>query len=55
MRPADIWDIVDLCYYGDCFWQGDVIFIKREIKQSMIALRPMHDRPFRPELWQSGF
>jgi len=51
----DVWDICDLCYYGDCLWQADVVFVKRSIKQSNIALRPMHDRPFRSELWQSGF
>lgn len=51
----DIWDVCDLCYYGDCLWQADVVFVKRELKQSNIALRPMHERPFRPELWQSGF
>lgn len=51
----DIWDVCDLCYYGDCLWQADVVFVKRELKQSNIALRPMHERPFSPQLWQSGF
>lgn len=51
----DIWDICDLCYYGECLWQADVVFIKRELKQSNIALRPIHKQPFRPELWQKGF
>ena len=51
----DVWDICDLCYYGDCLWQADFVFINRSIKQSNIALRPMHDRPFRPSLWQKGF
>jgi FkbM family methyltransferase len=51
----DVWDICDLCYYGDCLWQADFVFVNRILKQSNIALRPMHDRPFRPELWQKGF
>jgi len=51
----DVWDICDLCYYGDCLWQADFIFVNRSLKQSNIALRPIHDRPFRPELWQKGF
>lgn len=49
----DMWDITDLCYYGNCLWQADVVFVRREIKQSLMALRPMHERPFRSELWQS--
>ncbi len=48
----DLWDIADLCYYGDCLWQADVVFVNRQLKQSTPALRPMHDRPFLPELWQ---
>ncbi len=51
----DLWDLCDLCYYGDCLWQADAIFIKREIKDSYPALKPMHIRPFQTELWQSGF
>lgn len=51
----DIWDICDLCYYGECLWQGDVVFIKRELKQAKLSLRPMHKRPFQSNLWQSGF
>lgn len=51
----DIWDICDLCYYGDCLWQADFIFVNRKLKQSNIDLRPMHIRPFKPELWQKGF
>lgn len=50
----DIWDICDLCYYGDCLWQCDVVFVRRDLKDSHPALRPMHDRPFRPELWQGS-
>ena len=51
----DIWDICDLCYYDGCLWQADVIFVKRDIKQTNIDLRPMHKRPFFPELYQSTF
>ena len=51
----DIWDICDLCYYGNCLWQADVIFVKREIKHDLIALRPMQNKPVNPELWHSGF
>lgn len=51
----DIWDICDLCYYGDCLWQADVVFVRRELKNSNLDLRPMHRPPFQPELWQSGF
>ena len=50
----DIWDIVDLCYYGDCLWQCDVIFVSRQCKKDMPSLRPpIHQTPFRPELWQA--
>ncbi len=51
----DVWDICDLCYYGECLWQADVVFVKREIKQNNILLMPMHSKPFKSELWQSGF
>ncbi|HRL74810.1 MAG TPA: FkbM family methyltransferase [Candidatus Accumulibacter phosphatis] len=51
----DVWDICDLCYYQDCLWQADVVFVNRRLKDSNQNLRPMHIRPFRPELWQSGF
>lgn len=51
----DLWDLCDLCYYGDCLWQADALFIRREVKAANIALRPMHQRPFQSALWQSGF
>lgn len=51
----DIWDICDLCYYGDCLWQVDVIFIRRDLKMADADLRPMQTKPWRKELWQSGF
>jgi len=51
----DIWDIVDFCYYSECLWQADVIFVRREIKQAIDSLQPIHSKPFRSELWQKGF
>lgn len=51
----DLWDLCDLCYYGNCLWQTDAVFVKREIKQKNIAIRPIHDTLFRPDMWQSGF
>jgi FkbM family methyltransferase len=51
----DVWDICDLCYYGDCLWQFDAVFLRRELKQALPALRPMTAGPFRKDLWQSGF
>ena len=50
----DLWDICDLCYYGGCMWQVDAMFISRELKQKNIKFHPMHEKPFRPEIWQSG-
>lgn len=51
----DVFDICDLCYYGDTLWQADFIFIERSLKYSNLALSPMHQRPFQPEIWQKGF
>lgn len=51
----DLWDLCDLCYYGDCLWQTDAIFVRRDIKNRNDSLKPMHNKPFKPELWQSGF
>ncbi len=50
----DIWDIAALCYYGDCLWQFDAVFVNRSHKLRLPALKPMHAGPFRPELWQGG-
>lgn len=50
----DLWDICDLCYYGNSMWQVDAMFVSRTLKQKNIRFRPMHEKPFRPELWQSG-
>jgi FkbM family methyltransferase len=51
----DLWDLCDLCYYGDCLWQVDAFFVRRDLKRALPALRPMNAGPFRKELWQSGF
>lgn len=51
----DVWDLCDLCYYGDCLWQFDAFFVRRDLKQNLGVLRPMSAFPFRKELWQSGF
>jgi FkbM family methyltransferase len=51
----DIWDVCDLCYYGNCLWQFDAFFVKRELKDAIPLLRPMSSQPFSKELWQSGF
>ncbi len=51
----DLWELADLCYYGDCLWQFDAFFIRRDIKKANIDLRPMSQVPFRSDLWQSGF
>tara|TARA_R110000868_G_scaffold56830_3_gene176072 strand:- start:6905 stop:7603 length:699 start_codon:yes stop_codon:yes gene_type:complete len=51
----DLWDVCDLCYYGNALWQLDAMFVKRSLKQENIKLRPMREKPFRSELWQSGF
>lgn len=50
----DVWDICDLCYYDDCLWQVDVIFVQRTIKADIAALRPMDIKPMRKELWQGS-
>lgn len=50
----DLWDLVDLCYYGDCLWQTDAVFVSRRYQSELPMLRPMHQPPFRRELWQEG-
>lgn len=51
----DVWDICDLCYYGGCLWQVDVLFVRRDLKAANPALGPMGRIPFDGSLWQSGF
>lgn len=49
-----IWDIVDLCYYGECLWQVDALFVSRRYLAEISSLRPMHQQPFCPQLWQAS-
>lgn len=50
----DLWDVVALCYYGDCLWQADAIFVAHRYKLDIPSLSPIHQGPFRRELWQQG-
>lgn len=50
----DLWDITSLCYYGDCLWQFDAIFINRTYKSQYPNLSPMHQLPFDIKRWQQG-
>lgn len=50
-----IWDICDLCYYGDSLWQLDMVLVHQRYKSSIPALSPMSIKPYDPQLWQSGF
>ena len=50
----DLWDLTSLCYYGDCLWQFDAVYVRREDKRRLPALSPMHVQPFRREAWQQG-
>ncbi|NKC00896.1 MAG: FkbM family methyltransferase [Pseudomonadales bacterium] len=51
----DLWDLCDLCYYGNCLWQADAVFIKRDLKKTIDSLAPIHAEKFDPDHWQSGF
>lgn len=50
----NLWDIVELCYYGECLWQVDAIFVNRKYGNEIPSLRPMHQKPFDVNLWQAG-
>jgi FkbM family methyltransferase len=39
----ELWDIVDFCYYKGCLSQVDVVFIRHDIKASMLQFNPWHD------------
>jgi FkbM family methyltransferase len=39
----ELWDIVDFCYYKDCLSQVDVIFLRHDIKASLLQFNPWHD------------
>ena len=51
----DLWDLCDLCYYGECLWQADAVFVRKSLKTELPKLAPMHIQPFDAKLWQSGF
>lgn len=51
----DLWDLCDLCYYDQCLWQADALFVRRDIKSQLLDLQPMRRKPFESALWQSGF
>lgn len=50
----DLWDLTAICYYGDCLWQCDAVFVNRRFKKQIPDLSPMHKQPFVPSRWQSG-
>lgn len=50
----DLWDICALCYYGDCLWQFDAVYVNRKYKAKLPSLQPMHIHPFDPSRWQQG-
>lgn len=50
----DLWDVTSLCYYGDCLWQFDAVFVNRKYKSEFPALAPMHQLPFDMKRWQQG-
>jgi FkbM family methyltransferase len=50
----DLWDLTALCYYGECLWQFDAIFVKRTYKSLLPVLQPIHQVPFDISRWQQG-
>lgn len=50
----DIWDLTALCYYGDCLWQFDAVYVKKSFKKLLPTLTPMHQPPFDMKRWQQG-
>lgn len=50
----DLWDITSLCYYGECLWQFDAVYVKRSYKGTFPSLQPMHIPPFDRARWQEG-
>ena len=48
----DLWDLTALCYYGECLWQFDAIYVARSIKKQLPSLQPMHQPPFDMSRWQ---
>ena len=50
----DLWDITSLCYYGNCLWQFDAVFVSRAYKSTYPELSPMRQLPFDMKRWQEG-
>ena len=50
----DLWDITSLCYYGECLWQFDAVYVSRIYKKNLPQLQPMHVPPFDVTRWQQG-
>ena len=50
----DLWDVLDLSYYGECLWQFDAVYVKRSYKGTLPSLQPMHIPPFDMTRWQQG-
>lgn len=48
-----LFDIVDLSYYGDVFYQADAVFVRKDIIRDNPRLRPMQQGPFQRERWQT--
>lgn len=38
-----IWDIVDFCYYKSCLSQVDIVFVRKDVKETLSQLNPWHD------------
>jgi len=50
----DLWDLTALCYYGECLWQADAVYVKRSYKENLPSLQPMLQQPFEVTRWQQG-
>lgn len=48
----DLWDLTAMCYYGECLWQFDAIYVARSYKKLLPNLQPIHQQPFDMSRWQ---
>lgn len=48
-----LWDIVEPSYYDDVFYQCDAVFIRKEILDSNVDLKPSSMSSFDPQKWMS--
>lgn len=48
-----LFDIVDITYYCDVFYQADAVFVRDDIIQANPQLRPMQQGAFQPDRWQT--